>query len=154
MEIEVARFFNPRRNLVVPNVSWGFFIHECDLFVLTQSGYGYEVEIKVSLADLKADAKKWHGHRSHKLKRLYFALPDFLLEHTEYVPERAGIIAVKPTGIDGWHVYKVREAQEQPAQAYGWHDRYKIARLGALRVFDLKQKILKLKKSQNEGVFG
>ena len=52
-------FFNYRANLIVPNISWGLGLHECDLLVLTSSGYATEIEIKVSKADLKVvvDAK-------------------------------------------------------------------------------------------------
>ena len=58
MEIALARFINPRVNLVVPNVSWGFFNHECDLISISKSGFATEYEIKVSKSDLKADKKK------------------------------------------------------------------------------------------------
>ena len=55
IEIEeaVARKFGVRTNIIVPNVSWGLpGMHECDLFIIKMSGYGVEVEIKISKADI------------------------------------------------------------------------------------------------------
>ena len=101
-EIErvVGNFFRPRQNIVVPNVSWGLFVHECDLFVLTRNGYGIEVEIKVSRADLIKDKDKSHGHNNIKIKKLFFAIPEKLNtpEIIVHVPARAGIIVVDKRG--------------------------------------------------------
>ncbi|MEM5786538.1 MAG: hypothetical protein AAGU11_04420, partial [Syntrophobacteraceae bacterium] len=60
IEVAVARHFHTTRNLIIPNVSWGFrgMGYEIDLMVVTESRYAYEVEIKVSAADLKRDAQK------------------------------------------------------------------------------------------------
>ena len=69
MEVALSKFFNPRQNIIVPNISWGMGgHHECDLMVLTQCNFAYEVEIKVSAADLKADAKKTHAHPAQENK--------------------------------------------------------------------------------------
>jgi len=67
MEIVLAGYFKFLTNLVIPNVSYGFLPYEADLLVLMKSGWVDEVEIKVSLSDLKADAKKRHTHDSPKL---------------------------------------------------------------------------------------
>ena len=49
------RLFGNR--LVLPNFTPnGWF--ECDIWVLTKSGYGREYEIKLTVSDFKADAKK------------------------------------------------------------------------------------------------
>jgi hypothetical protein len=74
IESAVAGYFNPRRCTIVPNVWWGLGLnHECDLFVMNQTGHAYEVEIKTSRADIKADQKKRHSHNSKFIRRLYFA---------------------------------------------------------------------------------
>lgn len=56
--------FNRQHLVVVPNCGWTG--HECDLLVVTANLLVIDVEIKISRADLKADAKKdkwWHrGH--------------------------------------------------------------------------------------------
>ena len=102
MECCVASFLNYRSNLIVPNVSWGMALHECDLLVITKAGYAWEVEIKVTKADLKKDSEKWHGHRSSRIKHLFFAIPTYLQDAIEYIPERAGIITVAPADEKVW----------------------------------------------------
>lgn len=56
-----TQFFNRKYLCVVPNCNWTG--HECDLLVVTENLRIIDVEIKISRADLKADAKKekwWH----------------------------------------------------------------------------------------------
>jgi hypothetical protein len=56
--------FNRKYLVVVPNCNWTG--HECDLLVVTENLRIIDVEIKISRADLKADAKKekwWHRER-------------------------------------------------------------------------------------------
>ena len=150
MECALANYFNYRRNLIVPCVSWGMDFHECDLLILSQAGYATEVEIKISLADLKADAKKRHGHRSNRIKRLYFALPLALCDKhpitiTALVPERAGILCVREANTDDWRqpkVIKSREAVKQKTSRFTERERYKVARLGAIRIWNLKRKLV------------
>lgn len=102
VEIErcVISYFNPRVNIVVPNVSWGLFVHECDLFVLSKNNYATEVEIKISRSDIVKDKTKQHGHNSNKIKRLFFAISERLNqpEIIMHIPERAGIIVVDCNG--------------------------------------------------------
>lgn len=151
MELALASWFDYRMNLIVPNVHWGLEMHECDLLCLSQAGYATEVEIKISIADLRADAKKAHGHRSGgRIKFLWFAFPTNLKKKLddieELVPERAGILFVKPDDDDNFHVPKVRrhrEAVKQPARKFTDLERYKLARLGALRIWNLKRKAMK-----------
>lgn len=55
------QFFNRKYLCVVPNCSWPG--SECDLLCVTENLRIIDVEIKISRADLKADAKKekwWH----------------------------------------------------------------------------------------------
>jgi len=94
IELAVADHFNYRENLIVPNVSWGLgFSHELDVMILKPSGYAWEVEIKIDKSDLKNDLNKIHGHHSNKIRRVYFALPDNLVECAlEILPERFGIL--------------------------------------------------------------
>ncbi len=149
MELALVSYFDYRQSLIVPNVYWGMGIHECDLLIASKAGYLTEVEIKVTRADLRADAKKWHGHRSDKIKRLFFALPDYMENCVDMVPERAGIILVRPMEMHdirkGWspRCREIRPAQRNKAAGkISDHDRYKIARLGALRIWGLKRKLL------------
>jgi len=87
---------NLSSHLVVSNLSWGFKIHECDMISVTNAGYATEIEIKVSVADTKKDLEKRHGHKSDKIKYLYFAMPLEIYEKTkDYVPKQAGIYTVE-----------------------------------------------------------
>ena len=56
--IIVAYLGGVRTNIIVPNLSWGFFNHEADLISVDKNGYLTEVEIKRSFEDFKADFKK------------------------------------------------------------------------------------------------
>jgi len=112
MEIAVANHFNARQNLIVPNVSWGFCIHECDLLIVTKAGYLYEVEIKVSRGDLKNDMKKQHNHYDSRIKNLYFAIPKKLEKDIEFIPKEAGIMLVHkketdPLLVEKWRLPKI-----------------------------------------------
>lgn len=150
MEVALSAFLDYRVNLIVPNVYWGMGIHECDLLVVSKAGYLTEIEIKISRADLRADAKKWHGHESDRIKRLFFALPDYLEHCIDMVPERAGIILVRPkANVPGVYPYhprcrEIRSAiRNKDATKISDADRYKIARLGALRIWNLKRSALR-----------
>lgn len=150
IEVAVVEWLGVRERLTVPNVSWGLNMHECDLLTLNKSGYASEIEIKVSKSDLKADAHKSHLHRSNRIRHLYFAMPKEMECCEEFVPIQAGIVLV-------WH----------DADAYGDKPRYRcqlvrrpitnkcarkftpeevldLARLGTLRIWTLKRRVLEL----------
>jgi hypothetical protein len=147
MECAVMAHFNPRINLIVPNVSWGMFRHEVDILVVTKSGYAWEVEIKVSKADLIKDKSKGHEHNDPKLSRLYFAIPSLLVPHIEHIPERAGILEVKRyetlPNIYCESVKVIREAKSKYEYQFTPQEKYQIARLGTMRILGLKNKIRK-----------
>lgn len=152
IELAMADYFNQAR-FVVPNVFWGMFDHELDLLVVTRAGYAYEVEIKVSLGDLKRDLDKRHGHRDRRIKFLYFAIPARLEKHIDLIPERAGVFVVtrKDFGTH-WRDYVrlVRRPQHSgrgKPQPLNDDDILKAARLGALRIWGLKRTILELKRN-------
>lgn len=147
MEIAIATHFKFTTNLIVPNVSWGMYLnkvplHECDLLVLTKSGYLWEIEIKVTRADLLADKKKTHGHHNQNIKRLYFALPHYLESCIEHIPERAGVILVKKTS-HGYVCRQVREARNDKGYQLTEKEKLKMAMLGAMRIWGLKKNLIK-----------
>jgi len=140
IEIAVANYFNIRQNLIVPNISWGLFIHECDLLVITKAGYAWEVEIKVSRSDLIKDKEKRHGHFDKRIKDLYFAMPEAMEKDIEHVPERAGIILVN----DRLRCKTLRKPQSNKnAIPFTDKEKFQVARLGALRIWGLKKKLTK-----------
>lgn len=71
--------------------------HECDMLIVTKNRYLTEVEIKISLSDLKADFKKEHQHKDENIKNFYYAFPEEMKEKAlELIPKDCGIlIAVK-----------------------------------------------------------
>ena len=34
IELAIAKYFDIRKNIIIPNISYGFNIHECDLFIM------------------------------------------------------------------------------------------------------------------------
>jgi hypothetical protein len=140
MEIELARYFNPRINIIVPNVWWGMGInHECDMMVMTPSGYAYEIEIKVNKYDLIRDKDKPHGHSSRKIKRLYFAIPEELEPYIDNIPDHSGILIVRANNFRS--VKKIRESKIINNYKYSDGEMFALAKLGTMRIFGLKEKI-------------
>lgn len=138
IEVAISNYFDPRNYVIVPNVSWGMFGYELDLCLLNnKSFYAYEVEIKVSKSDLKKDALKQHHHNwnGNMIRGLYFAMPERMRDCIELVPARAGVLLVSETGS----VDKVRECKPESAKKWNYEDAYKLARLGTLRVWQMKR---------------
>jgi len=156
MELALAEHFDKRHNLIVPNISWGMMsfgedFPQCDLLLITRNEYAYQIEIKTSKADLIADRKKRHQHLNGKIRKLYFAIPDYLKNCEQYIPKHAGIIIVSsfvnqdgylPAGATGCHV--VREAEVKSEYKFTDKEKFNVARLGALRSWRLKENLLKL----------
>jgi len=148
IESKVAHFFGIRTHLIVPNVSWGLGIHECDLLICSKSGYCTEVEIKISKSDLIKDKEKTHGHKNEKIKYLYFAIPEKLEtpDIIEHIPPDAGILVIRQIK-NRYHVKKIREAvKNKNCRALTEREQYEMARLGALRIWGLKNKCTNYKK--------
>ncbi len=143
IEIRVAEHFDRRKNIIVPNVSWGLFSYELDMVVLYPTGWASEIEIKISKSDLLADKKKSHQHKNRFIRYLWFAIPEKISDCVEHIPERAGIIVIPTKGS----ITIVREPQENPnAQKFSDAMRLTLARLGAIRVWNLKRQILEVER--------
>lgn len=153
MEESISRLFGVRTNIIVPNISWGLpGMHECDVFVVKKSGYAVEVEIKRTKADLLADFKKKHNHSDIRIREFYYALPEKLLETcTELIPEHAGIIKCYKSQWktrNSIHASIIRSAKiRKDARKLTQEEQFKVAKLGTMRIWTLKSKIIKL---QNE----
>jgi hypothetical protein len=150
VELLVAEYFNPRVNIVVPNVYWGMgFNHECDVFVLTPNNYGYEIEIKVNKYDLINDKNKPHRHGSQKIKRLYFAITEELEPYCDHIPEEAGILSIRKNKYGNkFFITKVREAKCKCDYKFTQEEKVKLLHLATMRIFPLK-KILSHEIKQN-----
>lgn len=146
MSYAVANLVDWRKHVIVPNVSWGLFLnHECDLLMLDEKNRFSEIEIKISLQDLKADFKKKHNHNSKFITRLIYAVPVALRDAAfDLVPKHCGIITV--SYCDGkykaqWdrtaiHKTKFPYIKPDPKMI----DRF--LRLGCMRTWNLKREIL------------
>jgi hypothetical protein len=117
-----------RRTFCMPNYtpkSWW----ECDIFQVTQAGFFYEYEIKLTLSDFKADAKKeravivdttpdkWRVEKHNKHQRLgqpegpvcfYYVAPAGLL-NASLIPEWAGQIVVSPNAYGRYHHFHIEK---------------------------------------------
>ena len=147
MEVALMARLNILRNIIVPNVSWGLDLHECDLLILTPSNYATEIEIKVSKYDLLKDKNKWHEHQSEWISRLYFAVPYYLEDLAfEHVPERAGIYVVYKNDSGRLRVLRKRFAKPKPKslrQKWDEKRRQKLLHLGCMRILTLKKQLVK-----------
>lgn len=155
LEIEtlIANSWDIRKNMIISNVSWGLDIHECDLLIVSKSNYATEIEIKITKSDLKADAKKIHGHRSNKIKYLYFAIPEKLESCIDLIPARAGIIIIrKKKNIQyNWerHFYidTIRKPEtNKQARPLNDSELIKVSKLAMMRMWNLKNRVLTLQK--------
>lgn len=145
VEESVARMFGVRENFaIVPNVSWGLLRHEADILVVRKSGYCIEVEIKVSKSDLKKDSGKRHGHKDwlNRIKELYFAVPAALHDAAEeHAPVHAGIILIDEEGSA--RIQRTAKV-DRTARPLTEKEMMQVARLGTMRIWGLKKKIITL----------
>lgn len=163
IEYWLAKEFNYRQNIVVPNVSWGMGLHECDLLVLRPSGYAAEIEIKRSLSDLKAEAKKRHIHASNKIREFWFAIPsEIISDAIIHIPDRCGVITYErySAPFDDWDkngnrikVVKTwikRSRIRAPkinafAEKFTGEERAKLLQLAHMRIWTMKRQQVKMK---------
>jgi hypothetical protein len=152
MEDAISRFFGIRTHIIVPNISWGLpGMHECDMFIVKKSGYAVEVEIKRTKSDLLADFKKSHNHEDVRIREFYYALPEKLLETCEdLIPENAGIITCyRSQWSNRNNVYasiKRKAKIRKDSRKLTMEEQFKVAKLGTMRIWSLKKKIIKLQK--------
>lgn len=153
MEVAIANFFGYRQNIIVPNISWGLLSHEVDLLIVRKSGVAIEVEIKTSLSDLKADFTKKHKHieRLNRISYFYYAMPYSVYEKgKDLIPQNAGIIVcdriILYNGKEDIRVRMIKDSVKiKGSRSLTSDEQFKVARLGAMRIFSLKKKIIGLK---------
>ena len=148
IELAISRFFGVRQHLMVPNVSWGLGIHECDMFVVTKKGYANEVEIKLNKYDLKRDLNKNHGHRSRLIRRLFFAIPESLLESQNFIPIHAGIIVVFNHNSINFCKLIRPAVINKIAKPLTQEQLIHLGRLASMRIWSLKQSFLYRKEDE------
>lgn len=106
MESLIYTYFESGSLVIVPKISknnywfdnktmlWKEIVnHECDMLIVTKNYYLTEVEIKISLSDLKADFKKKHQHKDENIKNFYYAFPEEMKEKAlKLIPKECGIL--------------------------------------------------------------
>lgn len=108
--------WSPHRLIAVPNTAWlaGW---ESDLLLLHRSGWAWEIEIKVSVADFRREFKtKAAKHKTLRtgsysqyakgirIQKYFFAMPKSVydkLDPSEF-PDYAGIVVLDPANTDQW----------------------------------------------------
>lgn len=151
-EIELAivnsGIFNKRGDIFVPNVSWGLLNHEADMVVMTKSGYLTEIEIKRSWEDFKADFKKPHEHKDERVNKLYYCVPRSIKERVvDYLTENeipfTGLLYFSEEGTIYEHNLGGHTRQWYTGgRKLFLEEQLTIARLGCMRVWNLKQKLV------------
>ena len=85
IELALADEYGWKRNVIAFNVN-GLSAtlplgHECDMLVVTKSGYLTEIEIKRSWSDFRAEFRKRHRHTSSvPMKDFVFCIPEGILD--------------------------------------------------------------------------
>ncbi len=139
IEVAIAHWFGIRTHVIVPNVTWGLnFNYELDLAILSTSDYLYEVEIKTSKSDLIRDKEKdkWRYHDLlGRIRKLWFAVPEKVNNLIEDILAKAGLLSVSNNG----NVIEIRKPTiDTSAKKLSDKDKFKLARLGAMRIWNLK----------------
>lgn len=167
----LARQVFERKHLVlVPNCTWTG--DECDLLVVTRDLRIIDVEVKISRADFKADAKKekwwqpWRGDFAtptaqrirqprqwpRKVWKHYYAMPKDIWkpELVEFLPSKNSGVILLSVDKDGWTKNGVVASVERratpcrDAERIGPADAVDIARLASLRMWDAFDKLEKV----------
>lgn len=145
IEYAVARHLSWRQNVIVPNVYWGFHLsHEADLLVITPARSCWEIEIKVSVKDLRRDRLKKHGHDCDRVRRLYFAIPKALEKEIPNIREDAGVFVVDAGDRVGGICRLVRAPKERRgSRALTPEEVLALMRLAAMRIWTLKEHLIR-----------
>ena len=152
IELAISRLFDIRRHVIIPNLSYGFHGgHEKDIFAISSSFYGKEVEIKISVSDFRADFKKSHHHESKYVKEFYYAFPMEIYEKVkDEVPSHAGVIICERNRYRVSAKIVKKAKINTKAIKLNDKDMITIGRLSAMRIWGLKHTICGLKEEIKE----
>lgn len=142
IEIALARHFNHRTNIIVPNVAWGLNLsYECDMLVVSPAGYAHEIEIKTTSGDIKAESRKrGTAHQSRKIHRFSYAVPNYLKD-CEHLRLECGLIVVnKDLRCQTIRPPRLNKAARKLTEK----EINKLLHLGCMRIYSLKEKLYSL----------
>ena len=153
IELTLYHYFRFLQNDVITNIYLDYRKYECDLIVIrNQSLYALEVEIKISVSDLKAERKKQRYQRrgvdcyhdsavgmSQRFKEKWFAMPEKMKQKgLELIPKYAGLLIVNENG----GVKIARKAKKLNSQPLTQAQRTDLLRLGVMKCYKLKQRMV------------
>jgi hypothetical protein len=96
--------YNQTSKIIIENIYFFRYDWESDVFIVKTNGYIYEIEIKISVSDFKADSKKVDKHNRLKSKlgfipnKFFYCTPKGLLKLTD-IPDYAGLIEIGEGGF-------------------------------------------------------
>lgn len=147
-------YFDTRKCINVPNVSWGLLNHEADFVSVTKSGYLTEVEIKRSWSDFLADFKKKVNHEDEKVSSFYYCVPASIKDKVvEYLKNNKiwsdgvfyynDIPVGETSAFINWPITYESKSFKSNLQrrALTPKEMIHVAHLGCMRVWGLKQKL-------------
>lgn len=148
--------FNQRSDIIVPNLSWSILPYEADLIGISRSGQVTEVEIKRSLADLRADYKKGHRHDASCVTYFFYCVPEKLVEKAKIVilenEQKRCVVPISEKDCPALLYYnekgQIFHTDFGKAKRYGYHqtssdDRENAGRMASLRYWDLLDKTIR-----------
>lgn len=138
-------------DFVIPNVSWAFIEWEADLLIITKAGRINEVEIKVSVADFRADAKKdkWlkasiNQRFNEIINCFYYAMPLEIYDKVKNeIPAFAGVITYNQRNKTASIIKKAKI--NRSAKYVSSDDKLKLARLLNFRYWNIVNKKQRIK---------
>lgn len=163
-EIEVALSktdnFNFIKNIIAFNVNGlGHSLliqHECDMLVLSKSGYLTEIEIKRSWEDFKADFKKKHSHENMGIiKNFFYCIPVSILNKVQdFFKDKKVSFNTIITYDENLNItfHKIETKEYIPNFNYRklfLEEQLQVARFGAMRAIKIKEKINDLIRENN-----
>jgi hypothetical protein len=143
LELVAIEYFWNRTSTYVPNLHCGDFPFEMDIAWMTAKGYMSEIEIKIDKSDVYRDKtkEKWKRYPKHLIRETWFVIPGKLIPVVGHIPEFAGIIVVDEEG----YANEFRKAHVNKCHKMTRALQLKVAKLGAARLWNLKQTIFDLK---------
>ena len=155
IELALTGWFGVQRYVMIPNLSYALLPYECDLAILTTSGYLYEIEIKVSKSDMIRDSKKhkwrndYYNSSGNLIRKMWFAIPFYLERDIEYIPDIAGILIVdnpERSRLFG-EIREIRKPKiNKLSHRLTAQQQFRFARCGVFRMWNLK--LLQLQKEK------
>lgn len=155
-EIEMAIIYNWLKDMakytIIPRLSFGLLNHEADLAIIDQYGRLTEIEIKRSLADLRADFKKDVFHCDERVYKFYYCLPVSIMEetfavfdqHEEKIKQLLGDKEYRRPAVlfydENGNIFTVGHARTK-GRKLTMEERVKAMRLMSIKYWDMRKKL-------------